>query len=274
MAFTLWTAKPNEGSADRRIFKPAFFFISVFAMIILVSCSSPTQIPPTATPTPAPTETPTPTVVWFPPTPTNTALVKAEPTATLELRPSVGDIIFEENFSNDTSAWLTGQNANGTTAIGINEITIAIIQPRAYLSSILSEPTFSDFYAEITASPSICVGLDEYGLLFRVRSSGDFYRYSLSCNGQVRLDRVVGGTAGSPQPWLISATVPRGAPSTSRMGVWARGSDLRFFVNDEYQFAVIDAYHDIGNLGVFARSAGENAVTVSFSDLKVYQIGQ
>ena len=242
--------------------------------MILVSCTSPTQIPHTATLTPAPIETPTPTVVWFPPTPTKTPVKKAEPTATLELRPGVGDIIFDENFSSESSAWLLGQNTNGTTAIGINELTIAIIQPGAYLSSIRSEPAFSDFYAEITASPNLCAGLDEYGLLFRTRSTGDFYRYSLSCNGQVRLDRVVGGTAGSPQPWLISASVPRGAPSTSRLGVWASGSDLRFFINDEYQFAVIDSYHDIGNFGVFARSAGENAVTVSFSELKVYQIGQ
>ena len=274
MAFTRWTARQSKGNTDRRIFKPAHLFICVFAMMILVSCTAPTQISPTSTPTLAPTGTPTPTVVWFPPTPTQTRVVKAEPTATLELRPGVGDMIFEDNFSSDSNAWLLGQNENGTTAIGLNEITIAIIQPRAYLSSIRSEPTFSDFYAEITASPSLCAGLDEYGLLFRVRSTGDFYRYSLSCNGQVRLDRVVGGTAGSPQPWLVSATVPRGAPSTSRLGVWAHGSDLRFFVNDEYQFAVIDSYHDIGNLGIFARSAGENAVTVSFSELKVYQIGQ
>ena len=274
MTIYRWTVIQIEGSAERRMYTTVFFFICVFAVIILVSCTSPTQIPPTATSTLAPSETPSPTVIWFPPTPTKTPVEKAEPTATLELRPGVGNIIFEDNFNSDSSAWLIGQNANGTTAIGVNEITIAIIQPRAYISSIRSEPTVSDFYAEITASPRLCVGLDEYGLLFRVRSTGDFYRYSLSCNGQVRLDRIVGGTAGSPQPWLISATVPRGAPSKTRLGVWARGSDLRFFVNDEYQFAVIDSYHDIGNLGVFARSAGENAVTVSFSELKIYQMGQ
>jgi hypothetical protein len=276
MAINRWNTMQNEGNAKTRMFnlKLLFICVCVFNVIILISCTSPTQITPTVTPTLAPTETPTPTVVWFPPTPTKTPVVKEEPTATLELRPGVGDIIFEDNFSNDSSNWLIGQNANGTTAIGVNEITLAIIQPRAYLSSIRSDLTFSDFYVEITASPSLCVGLDEYGLLFRVRSSEDFYRFSLSCDGQVRLDRVVGGTAGSPQPWLISASVPRGAPSSSRLGVWARESDLRFFVNDEYQFAVIDTYHDIGNIGVFARSAGENAVTVSFSELKVYQIGQ
>lgn len=189
------------------------------------------------------------------------------------MRPGVGDLIFEDDF-NSAGTWLLGESAKGTVAMGMNELTIAIIQPKAYLSSTRNEPIFGNFYAEISASPNLCAGLDEYGLLFRVRSLGDFYRYSLSCDGQIRLDRVVGGTAGSPQPWMMSASVPRGAPSSSRLGVWAVGRELRFFVNNEFQFAVSDSYHGSGSLGVFGRSAGENAVTVSFSDLRVYQIGQ
>lgn len=240
---------------------------------LLTSCAPPTLIPPTPTDTPDPTRTPTPTIVWFPPTPTNTPVPKIEPTATIEMRPGVDGIIFEDDFSS-MGAWQRVQNAQGTVALGVNELTIALVEPRAYLSSTRAEPTFGDFYAEITASPSLCAGLDEYGMLFRVRSLGDLYRFSLSCDGQVRLDRVVGGTGGSPQPWLVSASVPRGAPSSSRLGVWAAGRELRFFINDEFQFAVSDSYHSSGSLGVFARSAGENAVTVSFSDLKVYQIGQ
>lgn len=253
-----------------RIF--AFLLISIISFL-LVSCSPPALILPTPTSTQAPTETLTPTVIWFPPTPTRTPAPLLEPTATVEMRPGVGEVIFEDDFSS-AGAWQLGQSANGTTALGIGELTIALIEPRAYLSSVRSEPSFGNFYAEITASPNLCAGLDEYGLLFRVRSLGDFYRFSLSCNGQVRLDRLVGGTGGSPQPWLVSASVPRGSPSSSRLGIWAVGSDLRFFINDEFQFAVSDSYHPSGLIGVFARSAGENAVTVSFSDLKVYKIEQ
>jgi hypothetical protein len=239
----------------------------------LSACLPTIPIPATPTVTPAPTETPTPTVVWFPSTPTKTPVPRAEPTATVEMRPGIGALLFEDDFSS-AGDWQLGQSAKGTVAMGVNELSIALVQPRAYLSSTRTEPTFGNFYAEITASPNLCVGLDEYGLLFRVRSLGDFYRFSLSCDGQVRLDRVVGGAGGSPQPWLASASVPRGAPSSSRLGVWAVGKELRFFINDEFQFAVSDGYHASGLLGVFARSAGENAVTISFSDLKVYQVGQ
>jgi hypothetical protein len=187
------------------------------------------------------------------------------------MRPGVGDLILQDDF-NTSGFWLLGQSNIGTTAMGLNELSIAIVEPRAYLFSTRTEPAFGNFYAEITASPNLCAGLDEYGLLFRVQSIGDFYRYSISCDGQVRLDRLVGGTAGSPQPWLVSASVPRGAPSRSKLGIWAVGQELRFFINDEFQFAVSDSYHDRGIIGVFARSAGENAVSVSFSDLKVYQV--
>jgi hypothetical protein len=189
------------------------------------------------------------------------------------MAPGVGNLVFEDNFDSP-GAWSLEQNANGTVAIGLNELTIAIIQPKVYISSSRSEPVFDNFYAEITTSPSLCVGLDEYGMLFRMRSTGDFYRYSLSCDGQVRLDRVVGGTAGSPQPWIESASVPRGAPSISRLGIWAVDRELRFFINDEFQFAVNDPYHSSGYFGVFTRSADDNAVTIGFSDLKVYQVGQ
>jgi len=253
--------------------KWVILLICLSAILGLVSCAPPTLIPPTPTVIPAPTETPTPTVVWFPPTATRTPVPREEPTATLEMRPNIGEVLFEDDFSS-AGSWQLGQSRQGTIALGQDELTIAIIEPRAYLFSVRSEPSFGDFYAEITASPNLCAGLDEYGLLFRLSSIGSFYRYSLSCDGQVRLDRVVGGTAGSPQPWLVSASVPRGAPSSSRLGVWVVGRELRFFINDEFQFSVSDSYHVSGALGVFARSAGENAVTVSFSDLKVYKIGQ
>jgi hypothetical protein len=268
----MWAWKQLSKLANMHKGKWAILLICVIA-ILLTSCSPPTLIPPTPTDTPNPTETPTPTVVWFPPTPTKTTVPRSEPTATVEMQPGIGEIIFEDDFSS-SGAWQLGTNTKGTIALGVDELTIAVVEPRAYLSSIRNEPTVGDFYAEITASPSLCAGLDEYGLLFRVRSQGDFYRFSLSCDGQIRLDRVVSGTGGSPQPWLISASVPRGAPSISRLGVWAVGKELRFFVNDEFQFAVSDSYHGSGLLGVFARSAGENAITVSFSDLKAYQIRQ
>jgi hypothetical protein len=176
--------------------------------------------------------------------------------------------LLTDDFSSG-SAWQLDQNASGSVALGKNEITIALKAPEARMSSVRSKPVLGSFYAEITASPTLCKGADEYGLLFRVSSPQDFFRFSLSCDGRARLDRVVGGTASSPQPWTEAGAVPPGAPSINRLAIWVNGREMHFFVNDIYLFSVSDPMLPQGTLGVFARSAGENAVTVSFSDLVV-----
>ena len=177
---------------------------------------------PTATLMP-PTPTVTPTVVWFPPTATPTAFPTPVVTPTADMRPKTGKILLEDDFT-DPTAWTLSQSDLGSVALGKNELTIAIGETNAYLYSVREAPIFTDFYLEITAEPNLCRDLDEYGVLIRVSPKMDYYRFSLSCNGQVRLDRVIGGQASSPQPWMMSGSVPPGAPSSSRIGISAHGS--------------------------------------------------
>jgi hypothetical protein len=241
-----------------------------------VGASAPPAAPPaTDIPTPAHTATPTPTAttVWFPPSATPTLFPTAAVTPTPDLRPGLGETLLADDFS-DGASWSLGRTSAGGAALGKNELTIALSEPGAYAYSVRGQPVLSDFYLEITASPTLCRGTDEYGLLLRLNSDVDFYRFSLSCDGQVRLDKLAGGAASSPQPWTLSGSVPPGAPSISRLAVWAKGREMRFFVNEEYQFTVSDPTLAEGSLGVFARSDGDNAVTVSFSDLVVREINE
>jgi hypothetical protein len=253
------------------------FQLLIFVIIGTYSLLSACQPSETAlpiletTPTTTRTSIPTATVEWFPATATPTVIPTSPITPTPEYRPNLGGEILSDNFS-DHGSWTLGQTPTGNIALGINELTIAISEPKAYHFSVRQEPILGDFYLELTASPMLCQGEDQYGILLRMSSPGYFYRYSLSCDGRVRLDRIVQGTATSPQPWTNSGSVPPGAPITSRLGVWVHGNEMRFFINDQYQFTVTDPLLQSGNLGVFARSMGETAVTVNFSDLIVRQI--
>ena len=110
------------------------------------------------------------------------------------------------------------------------------------------------------------VGSDEL-----VASLQDFYRFGLTCRGEARLDRLIGGEASAPYPPEFSGAVPPGAPSTSRLGVWALGKELRFYANGQLLFTTSDPVLGIGGLGVYARANGEDSVTIDFSDLDVYQ---
>ncbi len=243
--------------------------------LLILLCSSCAVAPtivvlPTDTPL-AQTETVTPTIVWFPPTATPTPFPTPIVTPTVDMRPKIGQILFEDDFT-DAKAWTSSQSDAGSVALGKNELAIAIGETNAYLFSIHEAPIFTNFYLEITAQTSLCRDLDEYGVLFRVSPTIDYYRFSLSCNGQVRLDRVKDGQASSPQPWILSGSVPPGAPGTARIGIAALGSEMSFFVNGQFQFSIHDPVLTSGGVGVFARSANKMAVTVNFSDLVVYEV--
>lgn len=265
----------DRAAKDQPVLIPRLLTLALLLVALLSGCQAQdsTPLPPTQTsPPPTATLTPSPTIIWFPPTATFTPFPTSSPPApTEELRTNLGDIVLEDNFSS-TSPWTTTRTADGNALIGANELTISIPSQKVYLTSMRQEPVLGDFYLEITAGPTFCQGQDEYGLLLRYSSPGDFYRVGVSCDGQVRLDRLYRGQASSPQPWLLSGALPIGAPSRSRLAVWVRGRELRVFVNDEFQFQVSDPQHTQGQIGVFARSTGDHLLTVGFSNLVIRQI--
>jgi hypothetical protein len=272
--------------------KTGFFYLSLLILLAVFSVSacttaaaspSDSSIPQQSTPNaPAPTldmevppvqDTPTATIVWFPPTKTPTPFPIREVTPTPEMLPEVGDRLFMDTFE-EANLWTLTSRSDGRVSLGKDELAL-VLQPtgsRTQLISLRQEPALTNFYAEITATTSMCRGLDEYGLIFRAVSTQDFYRFSLSCDGQARVDRLLNGQASSPQPWIFTAGVPTGAPGITRLGVWAQGREMRFFINGEHTFSISDPSLPSGNLGVFTRSTGENAVTVRFSDLQVYSL--
>ncbi len=247
----------------------------LMALAALAACLPlATPLPPLPTDTPASSATPTPTIVWFPPTPTYTSvpIPNLVVTPTVDVQPEYGTLIFSDDFS-DPSRWTLGSYPAGRTAMAMNELTVAVSQPEGYLYSLRQDTLLSDFYLEITASPSICRGEDQYGLLIRLSSEVDYYRFALTCDGRTRLDRIYQGNASSPQSPIYSGSVPPGAPSISRLAVQAVGKEMHFFINGQFQFSVRDATLPKGTIGVFARAAGPDVMTVNFSDLVVYQAG-
>jgi len=243
-------------------------FASLAMTLLLVAClplnsTLPTE-PPMLTDTPIPTQT----IVWFPPSATPTLLAFPTYTATPEMGPGIGAETLSDDFSDD-SIWDTATSNQGSAAISRNRLTLAV-QPKYYLASMRHELIVSDFYAEITARPSLCRGEDNYGLVVRGIGSS-FYRFVLACNGEVRAERISGGTRLSIHEPVPSGDAPA-APGEVRIGVWAVGGDMRLFLNGRYQFSVMEKTFPSGGLGVFVRSAGDTLTTVTFSDLAVYEV--
>lgn len=260
---------------DNSIHKTAWLFclwVGILGVSLSACASPPTPLPtqeeiPTATIT----SSPTPTVEWFPATSTPTSVPTIASTPTPVHTQEIGETIFSDDFS-EPELWTLGPTSTGNISLGLNELTIAIAEPGGYAYSIRREPQLGDYQIEITASATLCHGEDQYGLLLRMASPGNFYRYAISCDGRVRLDKVINSVATSPQPWIQNNSIPPGATLPARLGVILHGEEMRFFINDQHQFTVNDPALQLGNIGFFARSVGDYAVTVNFSDLIVRQV--
>ena len=245
-------------------------FLPILLLAWMLACTSadllstaPTAIAPTETP--PPTSTP----VWFPASATPTPAAFSTKVPTPEMRPGLGDVLIEDDFSTP-SLWNTAADNNASAAVEDNRLTIAV-QGGVYMLSLRQGLIPENFYAEVTARPRLCRSTDNYGILIRA-SSASYYRFVLACDGTVRAERVLNGSRLPLQEPLPSADVPPGAPGEVRIGVWAFGRDIRLFLNGRFQFSISEPALPNGTIGFFVRSMGDTPVVVSFSDLVIQEV--
>ncbi len=246
--------------------------VGIGILFILGACvPQPTAVVPSETATASPQPTSTQTVEWFPPTETPRPAPTRENTPTPPVQPNVGEVIFRDDFSSSED-WILPESEQGEINISGSEINVIINDPGTFLMGFREKPDLTNFFAQITANPSLCTGADEYGLLYKVLSGATFYRFSVTCNGQIRLEKIIGGSVFTLQPSMRSASVPAGGPRITTLEVLVNGQEMLLYIDGTLQFVVEDADIQVGSLGVYARSRGEKALTVSFSDLVVREL--
>ena len=181
----------------------------------------------------------------------------------------LGELIASDDF-NDPEEWDTAVSDEGSASISRDRLTL-VAQPGVYMTSLQRQMVLGNFYAEVTARPSLCRGGDEYGFMVRA-SAVTYYRFSLTCDGQAHAERISLNERHDLQEPVFSGDVPPGAPGEVRIGVWASGAELRLFLNGRFQFSFTDLNLSSGTVGVFARAAGDTPVTVAFSNLRVRSV--
>jgi len=239
----------------------------LFVGLLLSSCTL-IERPALGTATPSlPTATaiPSPTPIWFPPTETPTPSPQRLPTATPDMLPGLGPILFRDDFT-DPTTW-----PDAPTDDFQNGRLILTAPAGAYQIRLHRHRSLSDFYAEVQIQINLCRPGGEYGLLVRA-DSASYYRLSLNCSGELRADRVLQGKRLVLQPSRISVNAPRGAPARVQVAVWAVGRQMRFFLNSHYQFTVDDPVLSSGGLGFFVRAGPDFPIAVAVSDLVVRRV--
>lgn len=246
-----------------------FLMILMLALWGLSACTPQKSLAePTQTLQPSLAPTQTATIDWFPATATPTSAPVFTPTIVPTPQLGLSTSLLEDDFS-DQNAWDRLKVNAGSVAFGKNELTIAIAESKALLAGMRHSPEMSNFYLEITASPSLCRAADSYGLLLRASDPKNGYRWLISCDGQTRVERLQNGYIVMLQEWVPSLQIRPGSPSEAHLAVWMNGKEMRFYIEGIEQFTVSDPVYTTGYVGVFARAAADPPLTVNFSSLSI-----
>jgi hypothetical protein len=245
-----------------------------------------TEAAPAASDTPPPTETATATA-------TETAAASATPsplgpTATATAPPTpdpnegVGDVVYQDPL-NGTGGWFwtfSDEVANFGVDTQRGQLKATMAQANAGWRFTISPDTLrlGNQQVRVTAHTEACGENDEYGLMFRGRTqaaadgSGDefaLYLFKLRCGGAASFQRVQGSETTTLVDWTPSAAINTGAPADNTLMVWMRGSEFRFYVNDEYLFSAQDTTLAEGFFGLYLYDRTAGGMTVYFEGLVV-----
>ncbi len=237
---------------------------------LLAACLPAAAGTPLPSPVPTASSTPSPTPVWFPPTATPTTPPPL-PTPTVPALPLGGEPLLVDPLL-DPAPWQLPQSMYGSVQVANGRLVIALHRQDFSLLTLRQTPILDDFYLEVRVRLSLCQGADAYGVLFRAQSPQDFYRLTLNCQNEIRLDRVQGGRRVYLQPPALSPEVPPVPPAEAVIGILARGEEMQIFLNGQLQFTVRDPVFRAGVIGFSAASQASSDMTIVFSDLTVYPL--
>ncbi len=243
--------------------------VLTFLITLLFSSCNESPLSPIASATLASMQPrPTATIAFPTLPPINTFVPLQSATPTADLPATLGEIVFEDNFSTNRG-WELLETDTGAISLLTDRLVIAIHKPNKLLFTYNSEIQLTDFYLTIEARSDLCSPGDEYGILFRVNDALEHYRFVLTCDGGARVTRILSAEARTLIPLSEINFLIQGPMATNRLSVWAFRDTFRFYINDVEIFSLRDLTLPEGSVGLFVQSGEINQVTVTFDNLAI-----
>ncbi|MGD8603966.1 MAG: SdrD B-like domain-containing protein [Anaerolineales bacterium] len=234
-----------------------------------------------ASSTEAPTETPTSTIA---PVETLTEQSTAA-SPTLEFTPSptpyvltgpgagLGQPDFVENFE-DGRDWYLYADGHVTFNVTGDELLMTAINPDEWTGWLLTWPEVDDFYLEVEAEPGDCSGLDNFGLVARVGTDGGYYGYlaGVACNGQLSLRWWTGVDYVMLAGWRPHEVLTDWDGGPIRIGLWAEGDTLKFYINNQLVAEIEDDRQLSGLFGLYIGSYETPEFDVSVQRVLMWEL--
>lgn len=139
----------------------------------------------------------------------------------------------------------------------------------------LSHLNFKNAYLETRFEVEQCSGNDQYGLVFRAKDYNDglAYYFIVTCSGQYELRRW--NTSGSNLLLGMPASpaINKGSDQVNTLGVWADGSLIRLYMNNQLLTELQDDSLIVdGHFGLFINAAETPGFTIHMDEIAYWDL--
>jgi hypothetical protein len=178
-----------------------------------------------------------------------------------------GDILYQEQFENNTTGWARIANDNGIMDYDGGGYRILVRQPKLNIWST-SEQNFGDVRVE--ADVIRLNGPDEnrMGLICRYQG-GDYYFFMISNDGFYVIGKFIGGLTLLLGQNEMQASDAIQAGTMNHLRADCIGNKLTFYINYTEVASATDTDFPSGDVGVVAGSFSEPGVDVLFDNFVV-----
>jgi hypothetical protein len=222
---------------------------------------------------PTPVLSPTSTIVWFPVTSTPELVAMSTTTPNATGGPVYGPLTFDDTGV-ISEHWVAAQEAAGLVTVSKDSLGLAVNNPRGSLLTLRKDTNLNDFYFETVMTMGLCRNDDAAGVAFRTVDAQNYYVFLVNCQGRIALERVLKGSPAMLSDWSLTNQAQPGLAQPLKIGVWARGSTIRIYLNDQLQYEVINSAYYSGGIGFFAQASGDTSVSANFSEIKNFKAAE
>lgn len=166
--------------------------------------------------------------------------------------------------------WPLYSDQHAEMTVGDGALQMRSLNADQWESWIIATVEAANLYAEMTAQPDACSGLDRYGLVVRAVDVSRGYVFGLSCDGRYSLRTYDGVQFATLVDWKTNPAILAGAGQVNRLGIKAEGDRLTLYANGVTLEEIQNSAFSQGEIGVFISSANTPGFTVRVADITLW----
>jgi len=177
-----------------------------------------------------------------------------------------GSIIYEDDFSDPSSGWYVGNDAEGAIDYRDGEYILEVI-PNDNITWVWLEKDLGDVVITTDVRPAVPTGTGGYGIVCRHQENGDYYGLEIAEDGYYSIWKRINGEYTFLSYWQESSVIPKG--ESASITAACVGDTLTLAVNGSLLAEVVDTELPVGQVGVFAETYDTGNLVAAFDNFIV-----